>query len=238
MEKKSNFNLDIDDTSLFYMKTIKKYKSITKEDEKKLLFAYKHNNDIYARNYLINVNLKYACKLANKYRGRGFSFSELISEANNALIFAIDKFDETQDVKLISYARWWINQRLDKMVTDKKNLNEEELPTENDKISLNENVDFSQEYDNEEIYINHAFLDENEAFKNEEKSKLLDKLFSILNEREIELIKMRFGIEPYEKEYTLDEISSNINLSGERIRQIIDKCFLKMRTQALIFDKK
>ena len=79
MEKKSNFNLDIDDTSLFYMKTIKKYKSITKEDEKKLLFAYKHNNDIYARNYLINVNLKYACKLANKYRGRGFSFSELIS---------------------------------------------------------------------------------------------------------------------------------------------------------------
>ena len=58
------------------------------------------NGNLSSRNKLINSNLKYACSLANSYRGRGVDFSELISEANSGLIESIDRFDTKQNVKL------------------------------------------------------------------------------------------------------------------------------------------
>ena len=78
-----------------YLRTLqrKEYDPLTKKEEQKLLMRYKQNNDVEARNMLVSSNLRYACSLVNSYVGRGLSYSELISEANNGLIESIDKFD-------------------------------------------------------------------------------------------------------------------------------------------------
>ena len=104
------YQLDIDETVKSYFDGLKEFKPLSKKEERELLWKYKIGNDISARNKLINANLRYACKMASAYRNRGVSFSDLISEANMGLIEAIDKFDMSNDVKIISYSKWWIMQ--------------------------------------------------------------------------------------------------------------------------------
>lgn len=57
---------------------------------------------------------------------------------------------------------------------------------------------------------------------------ILEPLAEELSEREMEVIKMRFGI-GYEREMSLDEIGSHFEVTRERIRQIEAKCLKKLR---------
>lgn len=225
-------NLDIDETVQAYMDSISKYKSLNKRQEHLLLSRYKHFNDIDARNELVNANLKYTCKLANNFRGRGIPFSTLISEANNALIYAIEKFDESQNVKLMVYAKWWINQRITSLINREKSIIEEDLPEEH------ETIDFSDDYDDtfyvSDDYINHAFVNEDKEYETNNNVQLLNSLYSDLDERECDIINMRFGRFNYNKEYTLEEIGEKYSLTKERVRQIVEKALLKMRSQAML----
>ena len=230
-------NYDIDDTAKKYMKEIKPYTSLKKDEEHKLLKAYKKNHDLSARNKLITSNLKYTCKLANKYRNRGVPFSHLISEANEALFYAIEKFDDKQDVKLMSYAKWWINQRLNALIDDYKKMPTDDLPTEHDSQQLNDNVNYAQEYDMENEYINSAFLNDEDEYDKDTKV-IIDELYNKLDEREIDIVNMKFGRSPYEKEYTLEEIGQKYKLTKERVRQIFEKAMTKMRSQAMLMDNK
>jgi RNA polymerase primary sigma factor len=77
---------------------------------------------VEAMNRLIQANLKFVVKIAARYQNRGLSLSELISEGNIGLIKAIEKFDPDKDVKLISYAIWWIKQRITLAVSEKSSL--------------------------------------------------------------------------------------------------------------------
>ncbi|HQF35713.1 MAG TPA: RNA polymerase sigma factor RpoD/SigA, partial [Candidatus Cloacimonas acidaminovorans] len=80
------------------------------------------NGDVDAMNKLIQANLKFVVKIASRYQNRGLSLSELISEGNIGLIKAIEKFDPDKDIKLISYAIWWIKQRIMLAVSEKSSL--------------------------------------------------------------------------------------------------------------------
>ncbi|MCD8480063.1 MAG: RNA polymerase sigma factor RpoD/SigA [Candidatus Cloacimonetes bacterium] len=80
------------------------------------------NGDAEAMNRLIQANLKFVVKIAARYQNRGLSLSELISEGNIGLIKAIEKFDPDKDIKLISYAIWWIKQRIMLAVSEKSSL--------------------------------------------------------------------------------------------------------------------
>jgi RNA polymerase sigma-32 factor len=79
-------NLEIDSAVKQYYDSLSTFKSLTKDEEHELLKEYRYHNNLNARNKLITSNLRYACKLANAYRNRGVSYSELISEANDGLI--------------------------------------------------------------------------------------------------------------------------------------------------------
>lgn len=57
-------------------------------------------------------------------------------------------------------------------------------------------------------------------------------LMSILNEREQIIVKMAFGI-GYNKEYTNQEISEEIGMSSERVRQIKNAAIKKMQEMAV-----
>ncbi|URM53144.1 sigma-70 family RNA polymerase sigma factor [Mycoplasma sp. SG1] len=58
----------------------------------------------------------------------------------------------------------------------------------------------------------------------------MDKIFkNVLSLKEEKIIKMRYGLAPYNKEHTLEEIGIIFNLSRERIRQIESKVIKKLR---------
>ncbi len=60
----------------------------------------------------------------------------------------------------------------------------------------------------------------------------LKKAFSLLNEREKEILRMRYGLDG-QKEYTLEEIGRHFRLTRERIRQIELRALRKIRESEL-----
>ncbi len=94
-----------------YLDDISKIQPLTREAENKLAIKAKKGNK-EAINKLVQSNLKFVVKVAARYQNRGLTFSELISEGNMGLIKAIEKFEPEQHNKLISYAVWWIKQRI------------------------------------------------------------------------------------------------------------------------------
>lgn len=104
-----------------YLNEISKYKTLSREEEHEL-GKLARDGDAEAMNRLIQANLKFVVKIAARYQNRGLTLSELISEGNIGLIKAIEKFDPTKDIKLISYAIWWIKQRIMLAVSEKSSL--------------------------------------------------------------------------------------------------------------------
>lgn len=104
-----------------YLNEISKFKTLSREEEHELGIKARAG-DAEAMNKLIQSNLKFVVKIASRYQNRGLSLSELISEGNIGLIKAIEKFDPDKDIKLISYAIWWIKQRIMQAVSEKSSL--------------------------------------------------------------------------------------------------------------------
>ncbi len=104
-----------------YLNQIANIKPLQKEEEYKLAIKAQ-NGDTSAAQKLVTCNLKFVVKVAARYQNRGLSLSELISEGNMGLLKAIEKFDPEKHNKLISYAVWWIKQRILFALAEKTNI--------------------------------------------------------------------------------------------------------------------
>ncbi|MCB5224546.1 MAG: RNA polymerase sigma factor RpoD/SigA [Candidatus Cloacimonadaceae bacterium] len=104
-----------------YLKEISKFNPLSREEERELGLRAR-DGDQDAINRLVQANLKFVVKIAARYQNRGLSLSELISEGNIGLLKAIEKFDPEKNIKLISYAIWWIKQRIMLAVSEKSSL--------------------------------------------------------------------------------------------------------------------
>ena len=219
-----------EDLSVYYH-DLKKYKPLPSEEEKSLLREYRENNDLVARQKLITANLRYAFSLVNKYKNRGVPLADLLEEANIGLIESIDKFDIERDVKVITYARWNMEYKIREAIKEHDKLPESDLPEESD-VQFSEEATLSDEYDND-AYTNEAFLSEDNEMSRLNAVNDVDAIITVLNDRETDIIKMYYGISPYETECTYEEIGKKYNITKERVRQIIDKIMRKLRVQAL-----
>lgn len=121
MQKQRRESVFSDKALQNYLNEISKYKALPRELEHELAIKA-GKGDAEALNTLIQANLKFVVKIASRYQNRGLTLSELISEGNIGLIKAIEKFDPDKDIKLISYAIWWIKQRIMLAISEKNSL--------------------------------------------------------------------------------------------------------------------
>ena len=80
--------------------------------EEAALAARIRAGDEFARNELVEANLRFVVSVAKEYQNRGLALVELISAGNVGLITASERFDETKGYKFISYAVWWVRQAI------------------------------------------------------------------------------------------------------------------------------
>ncbi len=107
----------IDDPVRQYLKEIGRIPLLEVEREKELAERMM-NGDEYAKNMLVESNLRLVVSIAKKYLGRGMYFLDLIQEGNLGLMKAVEKFDHTKGYKFSTYATWWIRQAITRAIAD------------------------------------------------------------------------------------------------------------------------
>lgn len=94
-----------------YLREIGKNRVLSHAEERELL-ARMRQGDKRAFKDLITANLRFVVSVCRKYQHQGLPLTDLISEGNLGLIRAAQSFDETRTCRFISYAVWWVRQRI------------------------------------------------------------------------------------------------------------------------------
>lgn len=101
-----------------YLREINRYPLLTPEEEYDLAVQQFDHNDRDAAQRLITSNLRLVVKIANEFRSGSTSVLDLIQEGNYGLMQAVKKFNPYKNVKLSSYAAWWIRAYILKFLMD------------------------------------------------------------------------------------------------------------------------
>ncbi len=104
-----------------YLRDIARYPLISRAEEAVLAQRIRRG-DQEALDTLIRSNLRFVVSVAKKYQHQGVSLADLINEGNLGLIRAAHKFDETREIKFISYAVWWIRQSILQALADQSRI--------------------------------------------------------------------------------------------------------------------
>ena len=99
-----------------YLQDIRKYPILEPEEEYILAVEYQKTKDKNIAFKLISSHLRLVVKVVSKYKGYGLDVSEMISEGNLGLLYAIEKFEPEKGFRFSTYALWWIKASIQKYI--------------------------------------------------------------------------------------------------------------------------
>ena len=99
-----------------YLQEIRKFPILTQEDEYNFAIEYKQSKDPKLAYKLVTSHLRLVVKVVSKYKGYGLPLSEMISEGNIGLLYAVDKFEPDKGFRFSTYALWWIKASIQKYI--------------------------------------------------------------------------------------------------------------------------
>jgi RNA polymerase sigma-32 factor len=91
-----------------YFAEIRRFPLLTREEEYELAVRYHEHGDLAAAYRLVTANLRLVVKIAMEYQSVYMNLLDLIQEGNIGLMQAVKQFNPYREVKLSSYAAWWI----------------------------------------------------------------------------------------------------------------------------------
>lgn len=200
-----------------YITEIKKFKSLSKEEEIELLISAK-NGDLNSKNKLIKSNLKFVVQVAKKYQGMGIDLDDLISFGSIGLVSAIEKFDLNNDVKFITFAIYLVRAEIKKALNDLSRL--VRIPSHKTKVDnkyvKSHNLSLSDD-ENKKVCDNIQY---DTQTKDESLNIDIDRALNYLPTKQRDIIKMYYGI-GYIKPKSMEEIALELDITNERVRQLI-----------------
>jgi RNA polymerase sigma-32 factor len=104
----SNALVSAADPVTAYLAEIRRYSLLTREQEHELAIRYRETGDPKAAEILVTSNLRFVVKVAAEYSRFGAKLIDLIQEGNVGLMHAVREFNPYKNVRLITYAVWWI----------------------------------------------------------------------------------------------------------------------------------
>lgn len=100
-----------------YLSDIRRYPILTKPEEFELARGARDGSPA-ATTRLVNCNLRLVVKIALEYQSTRLSLLDLIQEGNVGLMQAVRKFDPERNIRLSTYAQFWIRAYILKFLMD------------------------------------------------------------------------------------------------------------------------
>ena len=179
-----------------------------------------------AKKQLIEHNLRLVVYLAKKFENTGVCVEDLISIGTIGLIKGINTFNPEKKIKLATYASRCIENEI--LMYLRRN-NREKL-----EVSFDEPL--NTDWDGNELLLSDILgTDEDVIYKDletEVEISLLKKAMLSLNERERQIIELRFGVNRVEnKELTQKEVADILGISQSYISRLEKKIMARLKKE-------
>ena len=195
---------------------------LSQEEEMKA-FKLMHEGDEEARKMLILHNLRLVSHIIRKYYSASPDSEDLISIGVIGLVKAVDTFKVESGTKFATYAARCIqNEVLMSFRAQKKRSGE---------ISINETIDVDKD-GNPLTYMDIISTSEDLSEDLDRKTQIeraIKMIKNRLDERERQIIVMRYGLLGLKRSYTQKEIAERLNISRSYVSRIEKSALDKLR---------
>ena len=193
---------------------------LSKEEEAEA-FKKMRNGDKKARELIIERNLRLVSHIIRKYYSTYQQADELLSVGSFGLIKAVDSFKSEYGTRFATYGAKCVQNEILMYFRSQKKLQNE--------VSINETIDVDKD-GNPLTYLDVISTDENIADNIDLKihtTKLLRLVKEVLDEREKEIITLRYGLEGY-KPLTQREVAAYLKISRSYVSRIEKRALEKL----------
>lgn len=200
------------------------------DEEKSALMALADRNDNMtlesARELLISHNLRLVVYLAKKFENTGVCVEDLISIGTIGLIKGINTFNPDKKIKLATYASRCIENEI--LMYLRRN--------SRTKLEVSFDEPLNMYWDGNELLLSDILgTDEDIIYKDietEAEITLLKSAMKVLDDRERQIIELRFGINSREnKELTQKEVADILGISQSYISRLEKKIMVRLRKE-------
>ncbi len=212
----------LDDLPIFYINGSQTLPPpLTSKEEEELLNKIDDENS-NSRKILVEHNLRLVVYIAKKFENTGVDLEDLISIGTIGLMKAINTFNNSKKIKLATYASRCIENEILMFLRRSNKIKGE--------VSIDEPL--NQDGDGNELLLSDLLgTDEDIVYKNLEDEvdrRLLKSALSKLDEKEKNIMNLRFGMEG-QKERTQKEVADMLGISQSYISRLEKKIMIKMR---------
>ena len=191
-------------------------------DEENELLGKSQKGDINARNTLIEHNLRLVAHIVKKYYATGADQDDLISIGTVGLIKAVSTFKGDKNIRLATYAARCIeNEILMFFRSLKKNAQD---------VFISDPIDTDSQ--GNALTLIDVIADKSDIVEELDTKLKIQKLRLIINgvldERELEIIRLRYGIDGY-PELTQRDIAKRLGISRSYVSRIEKSALEKLR---------
>ena len=169
-----------------------------------------------ARDHIVRANLRLVVANAGKYCSAGYGFEDLFSDGVLSLMEAVEKFDYSRGFRFSTYATHCIRRSFYRRIERQQRERRRFLPT--DPAILHATPDRDAP-DDDQTTADQLLV-----------GRLLHRFDDCLTPRERQIIEGRFGLGT--RSLTLVELSGELGICKERVRQLEHRAIEKLRTVA------
>ena len=195
-----------------------------KKDEEEQLVGKLASGDEEVRNTLIERNLRLVVYIARKFENTGVGVEDLISVGTIGLIKAVNTFNPEKKIKLATYALRCIENEILMYLRRNTKVKAE--------VSFYEPLNI--DWDGNELLLSDILGTENDTVYNliedEVDKQLLFLALKNLNEREKEIVKLRFGLSG-NTEKTQKEVADMLGISQSYISRLEKKIINRLKKE-------
>lgn len=196
---------------------------LTKEDEVKYV-ELSMQGDEFARNKLIEHNLRLVVFLSKKYENTGVDLEDLVSIGTIGLIKGVNTYKLDKNIKLATYASRCIDNEILMFLRKNKRRRGE--------ISFEDSLSYDSE--GNELHLEDILGTSDDVvtrpLEEEVEKKILYQELTKLNKRDKEIMIMRYGLFN-KKEMTQKEVAESLGISQSYISRIEKKIINKLKLQ-------